>query len=179
MSYIGVQSARPTIKTLTYRLLRVSFSQTVVIDSNFNNLDNYEITALTEGADEVTVQGLQGFSSSNETTNFVDIRISKATKGAIYKLVISNLLNTENYLLISMEGYFMGRDTKMDSVHEALSSAYKIDTESTLGHVLLALSIIDEEIGGKENYDALPPDITAVGPSTYGESTYGVSTFGG
>jgi len=173
---------QPIINHLAYDLIRLSLPEPVVVTAALSSLSNYSITTQTEDADDVSIIEVRGVDPKFYTASFVDLHITRATKGAVYLLTVINQRNTIGEVLAGNEGaglqaYFEGRITKTDSMILGLANMYKTDVDSTLRHIFMSLALEDERIGGQGDLSPIPIK-TYTARNTYGTGTFGTSTGG-
>lgn len=172
-----------TISTLTYSVIKISFSVVPITGEELTNLDNYAIAAVTSGASTVAPVSVFGYDTTEGTTDFVYLKITRPTLESIYRIDIANLTDSSENELINVRGLFKGKSSKSDSMYNAFSKTYNTKTDSTLGQLIMAIGIEDDKIGGVENEAPIPTDaeagILSDSTSTFGTATFGTNTFGG
>lgn len=170
-------AGRVTIRSLALDVLRVDFAQALAANDSMFDLDNYEITPVTSGADTVEVsQIIKGGEADDPTVTYVDLQITRAALDATYQLLITNLETSDSVLLAELVGEFLGRATKTDSFTRSIPQQYNTRPDSTLRQVLTAMALEDERIGGQGDLSPLPASDTGTGIwdlFNWDESTWG------
>jgi len=163
-----------TITPLTTRLIKIEFAGDVAVTAAAQSTDSYAITNGVEVQQVVTDPDADSLSS-------VNLIISRPSLGEEYQVSATGLILASNGNLIdTSDGKFTATKTKTDSMISNLSGMYDVSYNSILFHVLAAVGLADEEIGGKSTI-SLPVTGLILPPAeaTYGTATYGTGTYGG
>lgn len=174
-------AGRIWLRTITRRVIRVTFNRDVIVEDALD-ATKYTIALFNSTGQEVELLGIQGNDpDGNGETQYIDLRLTRPTLGADYKITIANIRTADGKVIESVEGYIRGRLTKTDSILDKLSKVYNVDLDdSVLAHVLAGVGISDDIIGAGENdYDAVAVAESGVTSSTFGTATFGTNTFGG
>lgn len=173
-----------TLRVLSIKIVRIIFAEDIRTSTALD-LDNYTITPLSGGSD-VTAKAVTGYDQSKSSTGFVDVVISRPTRGAEYRLAVTGIKNTINEDLVSdgvasLDGDFVAKETKVDSIFRSMSSMFDTGINSNLHFILKSISIEDETIGGQGAIETrkLGRRLITAGSSTLGTSTLGTNTLGG
>lgn len=168
-----------TVTPLTSRLLKAEFAGSVANTNEARAGENYTVTNLDSSADEVTVIRVLGDLDADELS-FVNLFISRPVLGDEYQISASGLLLAANGFTVDTSvGKFTASETKIDSMISNMSKLYDTSVESNLLHLLVAVGLSDEEIGG-ESIVLLPATgLIQTVEGTYGTATYGTATYGG
>jgi hypothetical protein len=171
------------IKAVAHDVLRVYFPEPVVTTQALTLVDNYLITPLTEGAEDVTVTGVRVLDPEQGLATYADVYISPVSIDALYRLEVRNQRNAAGSILYNgslpgMAAHFLGRSTKADAMRGTFARLYSTrGVESTLLQIIVALALEDERLGGQGDLSPIP--IPVPPPTTFGTSTYGTDDYGG
>jgi len=174
-------SGRIWLRTITRRLIRVTFNRDVIVEDALNQT-KYTVSLFSSSGQEIEILGVRGTDPDGDgETRYVDLVLSRPTLGSDYKIVVVNIRTADGKIIEAAEGYIRGRLTKTDSILDKLSKVYDVDLDnSVLAHVLAGVGISDDIIGAGENdYDAVALADSGLTSSTFGTATFGTNTFGG
>jgi hypothetical protein len=134
--------------------LRVMFSIDVAVNDDLINLNNWTLTPVTGGAIDPEIKQVM-FDPTFDSVQFVDLEITRTTLGATYQVTVDGLKNVTGNPLADIEdntvlsAEFVSHLTKVDSILTSVPGMYGTGLNSNLRHVLAAVGIQDEEIGGE------------------------------
>jgi len=157
------------------RFLRATFPSPIAVTPEALEKTNY---TLSDGLEALRVL----YDADLSELSYVDLLITRPVIDAKYELTVSNLLlAADGSSAGTLSADFITQHTKVDDIVQKFPRMYSKDVLSTLTHILTAIGISDQEIGGGTPSGlAVIPTVGATTPaSTYGSGTFGTSTYGG
>lgn len=135
------------LDVLTRKAIQVTFTDEIVTNDNYYNVDNYSI-ALIDGSGPVEIKGVLPV---NGTSSLELVLITQPmTLGSTYQLTANNL-NDRNGATISFSGQFIYRDTKVDSALRSIPKHFDKRPTSILFSLMAAIGEQDDIIGGSRS----------------------------
>jgi hypothetical protein len=145
----GGEAALPVsdINVLTKKSIRVQFTDEIVTDSRYYDVNNYSI-AVVEGTGPVEVLSVL---PTNETASLELILVTQPmTHGTTYSLTIDEFVDRSGNEF-SLVGGFIYRDTKSDSALRSIPRHFDNRPASIIAAFVTAISINDDIIGGSRS----------------------------
>lgn len=137
------------INVLTKRLVRIEFDDEVVVNDNYNDVNNYSINVVS-GSGDVRVVGVLPINT--DTSLDLILITDPMTPDTRYEVSIDSL-QTRDGLDFSVLGEYVARVTKGDSILRSIPQHYDRRSTSNLHKILMAMSSEDDLIGGSRSED--------------------------
>jgi hypothetical protein len=135
------------IDVYTSRTIRAIFTDEVVTDSRYYDVNNYTLT-LIEGSGPVEIISVL---STNETATLELVLVTQPmTAGSTYQLEIEELANREGSTF-GVFGQYIYRDTKSDSGLRSVPKHFDKRPTSLIATMITAIGVSDDLIGGSRN----------------------------
>jgi len=164
-----------SVQVLSKDKIRINFTLDVTVQSLLD-IDNYIITPITSGANNVVVQSVNGLANDYGLTHFVDLGVSTISIDSTYRIEISNIYDANGMVLNYLYANFIARKTKTDSILNFIPSNYGVGIDSVFYNVLQAIAIEDEKMGGQDN---LAPIMVPATYEVWGSFIWGTFKWGG
>jgi hypothetical protein len=142
----GADADELGIDVLSSNVIRVRFSSTIVVDSEYLDETNYVVED--ENGTALTVRRILDVSSSTATDAVVVM--NHPVEGMTYTVVVSNIRNTSGFFL-SESGKFIARRSKLTNMLASLPRHYNKSPESVIYSILSAFALEDDLIGGSRD----------------------------
>lgn len=135
------------IDVYTSRSVRAIFTDEVVTDSRYYDVNNYTLT-LIEGSGPVEIVSIL---PTNETSTLELVLVTQPmTAGSTYQLAIEELANREGSTF-GVFGQYIYRDTKSDSGLRSIPKHFDKRPTSLIATMTTAIGVSDDLIGGSRN----------------------------
>jgi hypothetical protein len=130
------------VLNITKDEVRLIFSDSIAL-IGVDNVNNYSFLPS-------TVNVLKVLMPRNDTGSitYIDLNVLGLEPETNYTVTVRNLYNTKGYKIGTQVGTFRTEVTKTSRIIDGLPSMYNTEVDSTLRHVLLAIGISDDQIGG-------------------------------
>lgn len=135
------------INVLTRKTILVQFTDEIVTDSRYYDVDNYSLSVV-EGTGPVEVVSV--LPTNDKATLELILVTQPMTAGTTYSLTIDEFANREG-TTFGMTGNFIYRDTKSDSGLRSVPKHFDKRPTSIIAAVITAISINDDIIGGSRS----------------------------
>lgn len=86
--------------------------------------------------------------NSNGELSYIDIYVTGLEHEKTYTLTVNNLYSINGFALGTQIATFRAEITKTSRIIDGLPSMYNTEVDSNLRHLLLAIGISDDQIGG-------------------------------
>lgn len=126
--------------------LRVNVELPIVVDEAYNDPTNYSIAVISGGGQDVAVRRVLPI--NDDTTTEIILIIDRVSKGTTYEVSVGAALRSALGQSVVGSAQFVGRRTKTENMFKGLPSHFNTYPESTIRHVLTAIGLSDETIGG-------------------------------
>lgn len=137
------------INICSKRLVRILFDDEVIVNDNYNDPTNYTINVV-EGTGPVEVVGVLPVNTS--TSLDIILITQPMTAGTEYQIVTGDL-QTRSNLDFQVQGNYIARVTKTDSLLRSIPQHYDKRVTSNLHAFLMAFGKSDDIIGGSRDDD--------------------------
>lgn len=135
------------IEVYTRRTVRIKFTDEVVVNDAYNDINNYDIS-IVEGTGPVEVVSVL---STNESTTLELILVTQPmTAGTTYSLAVTQLFRRGG-TTFNLVGSFIYRDTKTDSALRSIPKHFDKRETSLIATLLTAIGRQDDLLGGSRN----------------------------
>jgi hypothetical protein len=127
-------------QNITNDEIRITFSSPMSLEG-LDTAANYALLPSGVSVDQVLVP-------SNANIYYVDLYVFGLRLGTSYTLTVNNLKTSGGSLLAPQVVVFTTLNTKSASLLAGLPQMYDTRIKSTLRHLMIAIGMADEEIGG-------------------------------
>lgn len=141
------------VEIITPRLIRLTFSSSIVTDSNYFNVNNYRIkiygTTTTDASPvKVLVPYGENFEPALYSTQAL-IVTQPLTVGTRYTFSAIGLKDLSNKSIdSSIENHKYSRRTKVQSAVKGIPPHFNPNPDSNIASIITAISLSDDRIGG-------------------------------
>ena len=175
---------RPLLRVIAHNILRVTFSIDMATDTNLFNTANYQIARTSTQAREVQVVQVRGIQNAEEGVDIgfariIDLLVTQPSLDTVYNFTAENIYTADGKVFTDAYASFVAHSTKGDTILSWVPPAFALNDQAALRHVLLALAIEDDRIGGGDNLIALPEDLGETESQNLGSGVLGTMTIGG
>lgn len=140
------------VDLLTRRLIRVELADEVVVNADYFDTSNYDVSVLS-GTGEVEVIRILPFRDDSKVTTSIVIETQPLTLGTTYAVSIINARGRNGITLEYSSAKLDARYTKGDSILRSMPKHYDTRSTSNIAGVLLAIGRQDDLIGGSRDDD--------------------------
>lgn len=157
----NIHTAVAGIFSISHRLVRVVFNQSIVINNDFLDPRNYKFTGIDSPEETVVAKQIlpiyeESTSLESRVTQELYIETSKQTPGVPQYLHIRKLLSTKRTELYGSLP-FAPRFTKVDSALRSIQTFIDSRHTGNITAILRAVGLEDDNIGGDMYEVELPP----------------------
>ena len=128
------------VQNITDDEIRITFSLPVSLN-NLDNVSNYVLSPSGVSVKQVLIP-------STDEIYHIDLYVIGLRLGTEYALTISNLSTASGSTIPTQSILFTAVNTKSANILSGLPQMYDTRIQSTLRHIMIAIGMADNEIGG-------------------------------
>jgi len=126
-------------------VIMVMFSEGVVANNEYKDVNNYEITSVSGGTVPVVSQVLPAY---ERVPQIVLLKVDYLELGNEYSLLIKQIYNSDGKVSSNVTATWIQHKTKVDIAISTLSDMWNTSNRSIIRSIIEAVMISDEKIGG-------------------------------